>query len=219
MNSAREQEHQNNAPVVPRSAGEDGLRRIEGPAGTRGAARREEAGHQHQNGEQIDPITQHVYIGENHISSAHHQWDEVIAEAAEEQRREKVDHHDHAVHGDKLVVVARLDKRECIRETQLQPHHPGQHQCYQPDCGRRKGILDGDHFGVLAEYILRHPALRMVKLEPLRLLQVERSRLRRVRYQSSKYSSPGLTTSYCMRFRGSDAHFCETRHLLAGGQI
>ena len=39
-----------------------------------------------------------------------HQRDQVIAEAAQEQRRQQVDHHDHAVHGDELVVVARVDE-------------------------------------------------------------------------------------------------------------
>ena len=52
--------------------------------------------------EQIDPVAQHVYIGEGHVPGADHQRDEIVAEAAKKQRRQQVDHHDHAVHRNEL---------------------------------------------------------------------------------------------------------------------
>ena len=88
----------------PRRALEDGLGRVQRPAGAGGTAGHEEARHQQQHGEQIDPVTDHVHIGEDHVAGADHQRDEVVAETSQEQRGEQVDHHDHAVHGDELKV-------------------------------------------------------------------------------------------------------------------
>ena len=87
-----------------RGSRENGLWRIERPTGPGRSAGHEEACHQHQHGEQVDPVAQHVHERENHVARAEHQRDQVIAEPAEEQRGEQVDHHDHAVHGDELVV-------------------------------------------------------------------------------------------------------------------
>ncbi len=150
--------------LLPRRAGEDGLRRVQGPARASRPARYEETRRQHQHGQQIDPVTQHVHIGEHHVAGADHQRDEVVAEAPEKQRREQVDDHDHAVHGDKLQVGLRLDKGEGVRKAELQPHQPRQHQGYQANGGRRESILDGDDLGVLAPDIFRDEAMRVVKL-------------------------------------------------------
>jgi hypothetical protein len=78
----------------------------------------------HPDREQVDPVAQHVHIGEHHVPGADHQRDQVVAEAAEEQRREQVDHHDHAVHGDELQVLVGIDKRKRAGESELQPHQP-----------------------------------------------------------------------------------------------
>ena len=153
------QEHRDDAPVAARGAGQDRLGRIEGPAGAGRPARHEEARHQHQHREQVDPVAQHVDIGEHHVPGAHHQRDQVVAEAAQEQRGEQVDHHDHAVHGDELVVLGRVDDREGVREAELQPHQPGQHQRDEADRKRRDRVLDRDDLGVLAEDVFRPPAL------------------------------------------------------------
>src|SRR5713101_9137400 len=157
-------EHQNDAPVPPRSAGEDGLGRVQGPAGARGTSRREEARHQDQHREQIDPVAHHVHVGKNHVPGAHHQRDQVVSEAPQEQRGEQIDHHDHAVHGDELQVVSGADGGEAAREGQLQPYQPRQHQSHQSNRERSDRILDGDDFGVLGKDVFRHPAPRMIEL-------------------------------------------------------
>ena len=127
MNINQGDEHQNDAGTRSRGAGKDGLGRVEGPAGARGPAGHEEARHQHQHGEQIDPVTQHVHEREDHIAGAHHQRDEEVAKAPQKKGGEQVDDHDHPVHGDVLVVRGRIDKGEAAREPQLQPHQPRQH--------------------------------------------------------------------------------------------
>ncbi len=160
-------EHQYNAVTLPRRAREDGLRRIERPASTRGPARHKETRHQHQHSQQIDPVTQHVHIGKHHVARADHQRNEVVAKPAQEQRREQVDDHDHAVHRDQLEVGLGRDEGERVRESQLQPHHPRQHQCHQANRYRRDRILDGDDLGVLAPDVFRDEAFRMVKLHVL----------------------------------------------------
>ena len=152
-----------------RGAGQDRLGRIEGPAGAGRPARHEETGHQHEHGEQIDPVAQHVDVGEHHVPGADHQRDQVVAEPAQEQRGEQVDHHDHAVHGDELVVLGRVDDREGVREAELQPHQPGQHERDETDRKRGDRILDRDHLGVLAEYVSRPPAVGMVEFDVLDL--------------------------------------------------
>ena len=152
-----------------RRAGQDRLRRIERPAGAGRPAGREEARHQHQHGEQIDPVAQHVDIGEHHVARADHQRDQVVAEAAEEQRGQQIDHHDHAVHGDELVIGLGRDEGEGAGEAELQPHQPGQHQRHQADADRGAAILDGDDLGVLREDVFRPPAMRMVEFDFLEL--------------------------------------------------
>jgi len=89
---------------------------------------------------------------------------EIVAEAPQEQRGQQVDHHDHAVHGDELIVGLGGDKIEGVREAQLQPHQPRQDQRHQSNCNRRKRILHGNDFGVLAEDIFRDEALWMVEI-------------------------------------------------------
>jgi hypothetical protein len=53
-----------------------------------------------------------MFIGKHHVPGADHQRDEVVAEASEEQGREQVDHHDHAVHGDELIILLGIDEGE-----------------------------------------------------------------------------------------------------------
>jgi hypothetical protein len=143
-------EHQQDAPVAPaRRARQDRLRRIQGPAGPGRPAGNEEPGHQHQHRQQVDPVAEHVDIGEHHVPRAQHQRDQVVAEATQEQRRQQVDHHDHPVHGDELVIAVGVDEGEVVREGQLQPHHPGQDQRHEADRQRGAGILHGDDLGVL----------------------------------------------------------------------
>ena len=157
-------QHENDAPVLPGGAGEDRLRRVQRPAGAGRPARHEEGRRQHHDCEQVDPVTQHVHIGEHHVPGADHQRDKVVAEASQEQCREQVDHHDHAVHGDELEILIGIDKGECAGKSQLQPHQPRQHQGHQPDRRRRQRVLDGDDFGVLRKDVLRPPALGVIEL-------------------------------------------------------
>ena len=157
--------HQDDAPVLPAGrAGENRLRWVQGPAGAGGPARCEKARGQHQNGEQINPIAQHVHIGENHVPGADHQRDKVVAEASKEQSCEQEDHHDHAVHGDELEVLVRVDERKRSGKSQLQSHHPRQHQGHEPNCRRCQRVLDGDDFGVLRKDISGPPAFGMIEL-------------------------------------------------------
>lgn len=101
------------------------LRRIERPASARRPARREETGDQHEDREQVEPIAQHVRIGKHHVARAEHQRDQIIAETAEKQRGKQVNHHDHAVHGDELIIMFRVDEREITGKAELQAHQPG----------------------------------------------------------------------------------------------
>ena len=108
-------EHQDDSPVRARRAVQDRLRRVQGPAGAGRPAGHEEAGDQ-QHRQQVQPVADHVHVGEHHVAGADHQRDQVVAEAAQEQRRQQVDHHDHAVHADQLEVGARVDEGEAARK-------------------------------------------------------------------------------------------------------
>ncbi|GBF25487.1 hypothetical protein MnTg02_00519 [bacterium MnTg02] len=141
------------------------MRRVKRPAGARGPAGHEKARNQDQYRRQIDPVAQHVCKGEDHIPRADHQRDEVITEAPQEQRGEQVDHHDHAMSGNELVIMARFDNRKRVWEPQLQPHQPRQHQTHQSDRKRSKRVLDSDDFGVLAKDVFRDPAFGVIKLD------------------------------------------------------
>ena len=102
------------APGVPARMACGGYSVQPAPVGPPG---HEEARHQEQHGEQVDPVAHHVDVREHHVAGAHHQRDQVVAETSQEQRGEQVDHHDHAVHGDVLQVGRRRDERERVRET------------------------------------------------------------------------------------------------------
>ncbi len=159
-------EHQDDACLLAtRRAAEDRLRRVERPAGAGRPAGRKEARHQHQHGKQVDPVGEHVDIGEHHVAGPHHERDQVVAETAQEQCRQQVDHHDHAVHGDELVIGFRRDEIECAGEAELQPHQPGQHERHEADRDGGAGILDGDDLGVLREDVGRPPTVRMIQID------------------------------------------------------
>ena len=159
-------EHQDDAPVLAAGrAGQDGLRRVERPAGAGRPAGREEARHQHQHGEQVDPVAQHVDIGKHHVARADHQRDQVVAEAAEEQRGQQVDHHDHAVHGDELVVGFGVMKAKVPGKPSCRRISQDSTSATRPMAIAVPRILDGDDLGVLREDVLRPPALRMVELD------------------------------------------------------
>ncbi len=104
-------QHENDAPILPGGAGENRLGWVQRPG-------------QDHDCEQVDPVAQHVHIGEHHVPGADHQRDEVGAEAAEEQRRQQVDHHDHAVHGDELQELVGIDEGKGARKSELQAHQP-----------------------------------------------------------------------------------------------
>ncbi len=65
-------QHENDAPVLPGGAGENCLRWIQRPAGAGRPAWHEKGRGQHHDCEQIDPVAQHVHIGENHVPGADH---------------------------------------------------------------------------------------------------------------------------------------------------
>ncbi len=145
-------------------AGHDRLRRIERPAGAGRSAGGKEACHEHQHRKQINPVAQHVGVGEHHVAGPDHQRDQVVAEAAEKQRGQQIDHHDHAVHGDELVVGLGGDEIERAGKAELQAHQPGQHQRHHADRDGGSRILDGDDLGILGEDVFRPPAVRMVEV-------------------------------------------------------
>ncbi len=99
------------------------LRWIKSPACAGRTTWYKKARHEQQNCAQIDPVTDHVEVGKDHVSRATHQRDQVITEPAQKQGRQKIDHHDHAVHGDELQVTVGIDKRESMWKPQLQAHH------------------------------------------------------------------------------------------------
>ncbi|MGY4336676.1 hypothetical protein ACVWW3_001582 [Bradyrhizobium sp. LM2.9] len=158
-------QHEHDAPFLSGRAGENRLRRVQRPAGAGGAAGHEEGRSQHQDREQVDPVTQHVHIGEDHVPCSDHQRDQVVAEASEEQCGKQIDHHDHAVHGDELEVLVGIDEGEGAGKSQLQSHQPRQHQGHETDGRGCKRVLDGDDLGVLRKDVLRPPAFRMVELD------------------------------------------------------
>ena len=143
---------------------QDGLRRVQGPAGAGRPAGHEEARDQQQHGQQVEPVAEHVHVREHHVAGADHQRDQVVAEPAQEQRREQVDDHDHPVHADQLQVGARGDEGDTPREPELQPHEPREHQRHQPDRDRGHRVLDRDHLRVLAPDVLADEGLRVVEL-------------------------------------------------------
>ncbi len=155
-------EHQDDAPFMSGRARQDRLRRIQRPTGAGGATGYEEAGHQHQHRQQIDPEAQHVHVREHHVARADHQRDQVVAEAAEKQRRQQVDHHDHSVHRHELVVALGVDELEHAGKADLQAHQVGQQQPHQADGDGGAGVLHGNHLVVLAPDVAREEALRRV---------------------------------------------------------
>ena len=155
-------QHQHDAPFGARGALGDGLRWVEGPARTGGAAGGEEAGEQDNYREQVEPVAEHVDVGEDHVARSHHQRDQVVAEAAEEQGGEQVDDHDHAVHGHRLIIGAGVHEPDTAGETQLHAHQAGQDQGDQADEDRRQGILNGYDLVVLAPDIAGQEALGFV---------------------------------------------------------
>ena len=120
-------QHHDDAPVRPRRALQDRLRRIERPARPGWAARNKETRDQHEHRQQVHPETEHVYIRKHHVPGANHQRDQVVAEPAEKQRGEKVDHHDHAVHGDELIIGAGVNERQQPWKSELNPDKPREH--------------------------------------------------------------------------------------------
>ncbi len=157
-------EHQDDAPLMPRRARENGLRRVERPASACGSAGREKARHQNRHGEHVHPVAQHVHKGEHHVPGAHHERDQIVTEPAEKQRSEEIDHHDHAVHGHELIIGLRVDEGESAGPCQLKPDEPRQHQSNKSNRQRSDRVLDGDGLGVLREDVFRYPAMRMVKV-------------------------------------------------------
>ncbi len=157
-------EHQGDAPVGARGAARDRLRRVERPAGAGGPARHEEARDQHEHRQQVHPVGQHVQVREHHVPRAALERDQQIPEPAQEQRREQVDHHDHPVHGDELVIVVGADEAEGVGEAELHPHHHRQRERHEPDPDRGDRVLDRDDLVVLAPDVLRDEGLRIVQV-------------------------------------------------------
>lgn len=155
-------QHQDDAPVMPGRSLQNRLRRIQRPAGTGRTTRHEKAGHQHQHRQQVHPKAQHVQVGENHIPRAHNQRNQVIPKTAEEQSRQQINHHDHAVHGHELIVVRRVDEGKAAGETQLQTHQVRQCHADQPHRDGDAGIMNRDHLVILAPHIFSPEALRRV---------------------------------------------------------
>ena len=99
-------------------------RRVHRPAAARGPVRREEAEHQHDAAEEVQPVRQRVQPRERHVARADHQRHEVVAEAGEDRDDDEEDHR-RAVHRDDLVVgVLRQDvlvrRRELRADQQRQ---------------------------------------------------------------------------------------------------
>ena len=94
----------------------------------------------------------------------HHQRNQVIAEATEEESRQQVDHHDHAVHGDILVIGAGVDKLQAAGKADLHPHQPGQNQRQQAYRDGGAAILNGDDLVILAPDIFPDKCLGAVMM-------------------------------------------------------
>ena len=72
-------QHENNAPGCPRGAWQNRLRRVKGPARPGGSTRHKKTDHQKNDGEKVYPKTQHIEVRKNHVSSTHHQRNQVVA--------------------------------------------------------------------------------------------------------------------------------------------
>jgi hypothetical protein len=159
---AERHQHQDDAEARSRRPGQHRLRRVERPARAGRPARHEEAREQHDDRDEVDPEAQHVHVREHHVARAAHERNEVIAEPAEEEGGQQVDHHDHPVHRDELVIAVRVDEVELLREAQLQAHQRREHERHQADEYRHDGVLDRDDLVVLAPDVLLDESVRIV---------------------------------------------------------
>ena len=78
-------QHENNSPGCSWGAGQNRLRWVKGPARSGGPTRDKETYHQKNHGEKVNPKTQHIEIWKNHVSSTHHQRNQVVAKASQKQ--------------------------------------------------------------------------------------------------------------------------------------
>ena len=155
-------EHQQDAPIGSRCALHDCLRWIERPACACRTAGHKEAGNQDDDRQQVDPVAEHVQEREHHVTRTAHQRDQVISKTTQEQGGQQIDHHDHAVHGDELVIILGIDKRKLVRETELQAHHRRQAKCNQANEDRSNAVLNGNDLVILAPDVLGNECLRIV---------------------------------------------------------
>ncbi len=95
---------------------------------------------------------------------AAHQRDQVIAKTAEQQGSEQVNHHDHAVHGDGLVILVRRNERKGVGEAELQAHRQAQHQSNQAHRDGSQAVLYGNDFVVLAPDVLGDKCLGIMQV-------------------------------------------------------
>ena len=67
-----------------------------------------------------------------------HQRNQVVAETTQEQRRQQIDHHDHAVHRDKLQVgvPGSMNDQRCRENPAAGASSPESTKCYQADKDR-----------------------------------------------------------------------------------
>src|SRR5262249_52382049 len=101
---------------------------------------------------------------EHHVPGANHKGNEIVAEAAQEQRGQKIDHHDHPMHRHGLIINWRVDEGESTGETELKADQPGKDQRDKPNSERGDRVLNCDNLSVLGKNISLDPAVRMVKL-------------------------------------------------------
>ena len=160
-------EHEHDAHVVSRRSRHRCLRRIQRPARPRRAAADKEAGQQDDHRNEVHPVTEHVHEREHHVPGAAHEGNQVVAESAEEQGGEEIDHHDHAVHGHGLVIRIGVDEVKGFREAELHAHEQRQHESDESDGDGGAAVLDGDHLVILAPDVLRYPAMGVMKFDLL----------------------------------------------------
>ena len=160
---AQGDQHQQNACVMPRGAWCNRLRRIQSPACPGGPSGDEEAGQKNQHRQQVDPETEHVQEGEDHVPRTAHQGNQIVAKAAEEQGGEKIHHHDHSVHRHGLIVGTGVDEREGIGEAQLQAHESGEYQRHQAHKDGSATVLDRNHLVILTPDVFRNERVRIMQ--------------------------------------------------------
>ncbi|MEY3186691.1 MAG: hypothetical protein RL675_515, partial [Bacteroidota bacterium] len=133
-------------------------RRIGPPAGTGGASRHQEAGHQDHAEQRKQPEGCCIQPGEGHVGRADHRRNQQVVEAVEDRKQKQEQHHC-SMHGVEAVVDGRIHQIGWWCD-QLTAHDHRQQAADQQKEERRDDVLDADHLGIGVEAEEALPVVR-----------------------------------------------------------